>query len=165
MNFRSYSTPKNALCQVWFILAQWFWRRSRKCEMFKDGLRDRRRATGDQKSSLEHSTKKRLFSLSLLLLRPLLQFRKVFVISQCSILCSKYNCIWSARIANQTTHYLYKWVSCVNVLFGDVMIVFFLAFNRFRYSAETADWPKLKTIRIYLSLTITMRVLLTPCII
>ena len=35
---------KDALCQVWLKLAQWFWRRRLKCEKFTD-----RRTTGDQK--------------------------------------------------------------------------------------------------------------------
>ena len=26
--------PKDALCQVWLKLAQWFWRKRRKCEKF-----------------------------------------------------------------------------------------------------------------------------------
>jgi hypothetical protein len=26
---------KDDLCQVWLELAQWFWRRSKKCEKFK----------------------------------------------------------------------------------------------------------------------------------
>ena len=29
-------SPKDALCQVWLNLAQWFWRRSWKCEKFTD---------------------------------------------------------------------------------------------------------------------------------
>ena len=41
--------PKDALCQVWLKLAQWFWRRRWQCEKFTDG----RRTTGDKKSSLE----------------------------------------------------------------------------------------------------------------
>ena len=32
--------PKDALCQVWLKLAQWFWRRSWKCEKFTDGQTD-----------------------------------------------------------------------------------------------------------------------------
>ena len=43
-------SPKDALCQVWLKLAQWFWRRRCKCEKFTD-----RRTTGDQKRSLELS--------------------------------------------------------------------------------------------------------------
>ena len=47
------------LCfQVWLKLAQWFWRRRWKCEKFSDrrtDRQDRRRTTGDQKSSLELS--------------------------------------------------------------------------------------------------------------
>ena len=34
-------SPKDALCQVWLKLAQWFWRRRWKCEKFTDGLTDR----------------------------------------------------------------------------------------------------------------------------
>ena len=34
-------SPKNALCQVWLKLAQWFWRRRWKCEKFTDGQTDR----------------------------------------------------------------------------------------------------------------------------
>ena len=34
--------PKDALYQVWSKLAQWFLRRSRKCEKFTDGQTDRR---------------------------------------------------------------------------------------------------------------------------
>ena len=30
-------SPKDALCQVWLKLAQWFWRRRWKCEKFTDG--------------------------------------------------------------------------------------------------------------------------------
>ena len=52
-------SPKDALCQVWLKLAQWFWRRRWKCEKFTDRRTDRqtdrRRTTGDQKSSLELS--------------------------------------------------------------------------------------------------------------
>ena len=59
-NFES-SEPKNALCQVWSKLVQWFWRRSQKCEKFTDRqTTDRRQTDGrqtksDQKSSLELS--------------------------------------------------------------------------------------------------------------
>jgi hypothetical protein len=50
--------PKDDLCQVWLKLAQWFWRRSRKCKSLQtDGRQDKRtagrRTKGDQKSSLE----------------------------------------------------------------------------------------------------------------
>ena len=38
-----------ALCQVWLKLAQWSWRRRRKCEKL------RQQTNFDQKSSLEHS--------------------------------------------------------------------------------------------------------------
>ena len=34
--------PKDDLCQVWLKLAQWFWRRSRKCEKFTDRRTDGR---------------------------------------------------------------------------------------------------------------------------
>ena len=56
-------SPKDALCQVWLKLAQWFWRRRWKCEKFTDrqtdgqtdgrtdGRTDRQRTTGDQKFS------------------------------------------------------------------------------------------------------------------
>jgi hypothetical protein len=43
--------PKDDLCQVWWKLAQWFWRRSRKCK----SLQTDRRTTSDQNSSLELS--------------------------------------------------------------------------------------------------------------
>ena len=43
-----------ALCPVWWILAQWFWRRRWKCEKFTD-RQTVRWTTGDQKSSLELS--------------------------------------------------------------------------------------------------------------
>ena len=33
-------STKDALCQVWLKLAQWFWRRSQKCEKFTDGHKD-----------------------------------------------------------------------------------------------------------------------------
>ena len=33
--------PKDALCQVWLKLAQWFWRRRWKCEKFTDRQTDR----------------------------------------------------------------------------------------------------------------------------
>jgi hypothetical protein len=50
------SPPKDDLCQVWLKLAQWFWRRSRKCKSLQtDRQTDGRRTTGDQKSSLELS--------------------------------------------------------------------------------------------------------------
>jgi hypothetical protein len=52
-------SPKDDLCHVWLKLAQWFWRRSRKCKSLRtDGLTDGRtdrRTTGDQNSSLELS--------------------------------------------------------------------------------------------------------------
>ena len=35
-------SPKDALCQVWLKLAQWFWRRRWKCEKFTDGQTDGR---------------------------------------------------------------------------------------------------------------------------
>jgi hypothetical protein len=48
--------PKDDLCQVWLKLAQWFWRRSQKCESLQtDGRQDGRRTKGDQNSSLELS--------------------------------------------------------------------------------------------------------------
>jgi hypothetical protein len=31
--------PKDDLCQVWLKLAQWFWRRSRKCKRTTDNRR------------------------------------------------------------------------------------------------------------------------------
>ena len=34
-------TPKDALCQVWLKLAQWFWRRRWRCEKFTDRQTDR----------------------------------------------------------------------------------------------------------------------------
>ena len=34
-------SPKDALCQVWLNLAQWFWRRRWKCEKFTDRRTDR----------------------------------------------------------------------------------------------------------------------------
>ena len=34
-------SPKDALCQVWLKLAQWFWRRRWKCEKFRDRRTDR----------------------------------------------------------------------------------------------------------------------------
>ena len=33
-------SPKDALCQVWLKLAQWFWRRRWKCEKFTDRQTD-----------------------------------------------------------------------------------------------------------------------------
>ena len=33
-------SPKDALCQVWLKLAQWFWRRRWKCEKFTDRRMD-----------------------------------------------------------------------------------------------------------------------------
>ena len=44
-------SPKDALCQVWLKLAQWFWRRRWKCEKFTDGQTDRwtdRQTTDDR---------------------------------------------------------------------------------------------------------------------
>ena len=83
--------------------------------------------------------------------------RKVFM-SQCSILCSKYKCIWLARIANQTPHYLCE---CVIILFGD-------AFTGL--TGTGVQLRKLTDLRlkpygpmIYISLTITMNGLLTLC--
>ena len=40
--------PKDALCQVWLKLAQWFLRRSRKYEKFTDGRTDRQTDNGRQ---------------------------------------------------------------------------------------------------------------------
>ena len=64
-------SPKDALCQVWLKLAQWFWRKRWKCEKFTDGRTDGRtdrqrdgqterrtdrgQTKGVQKSSLELS--------------------------------------------------------------------------------------------------------------
>ena len=51
-------SPKDALCQIWLKLAQWFLRRSRKEEEFTDKRMDGQtdgRTTVDQKSSLELS--------------------------------------------------------------------------------------------------------------
>ena len=45
--------PKDALCEVWLKLAQWFCRRRWKCEKFTDS---RRQTPGDQKSSIGCST-------------------------------------------------------------------------------------------------------------
>jgi hypothetical protein len=48
--------PQDDLCQIWLKLAQWFWRRSRKCKSLQtDKLTDGRRTMGDQNSSLELS--------------------------------------------------------------------------------------------------------------
>ena len=46
------SSPKNALCQVWLKLVQWFWRRW-KCEKFMPTTTDRQQTNFVQKSSLE----------------------------------------------------------------------------------------------------------------
>jgi hypothetical protein len=41
--------PKDDLCQVWLKLAQWFWRRSQKCESLQtDGQTDRRTDDGQR---------------------------------------------------------------------------------------------------------------------
>ena len=45
-------SPKNALCQVWMKLAQWFWRRRWKCESLQTGGQKGRqtdRQTKDEK--------------------------------------------------------------------------------------------------------------------
>jgi hypothetical protein len=51
--------PKDDLWQVWLKLAQWFWRRSRKCKSLQTDRRTEgrtdRRTPGDQNSSLELS--------------------------------------------------------------------------------------------------------------
>ena len=51
--------PKNALCQVWLKLAQWFWRGRLKCEKFMTNNNnnddDGQRTNFNQKSSLEPS--------------------------------------------------------------------------------------------------------------
>ena len=60
-NKLEFPSPKDASCQVWLKLTQWFWRRKWKCEKFTDrrtdrqtdGRTDRRRTTGDQRSSFE----------------------------------------------------------------------------------------------------------------
>ena len=46
-------SPKDALCQVWLQLAQWFWRRRWKCEKFTDGRTDGQmdRQTTDNRGS------------------------------------------------------------------------------------------------------------------
>jgi hypothetical protein len=50
-------SPNNYFYQVWLKLAEWLWRRSRKCKSLQtDGQTDMQtdeRATGDQNSSLE----------------------------------------------------------------------------------------------------------------
>ena len=53
-------SSKDALCQVWLKLAQWFWKedenaKSLQTDVQTDGQTDRRRTTGDQKNSLELS--------------------------------------------------------------------------------------------------------------
>ena len=47
-------SPKDALCRVLLKLAQWFWRRSWKCEKFSDGWTDGRTGgrTDDRKAHL-----------------------------------------------------------------------------------------------------------------
>ena len=52
-NFESFE-PKNALCQVWSKLVQWFWRRSQKCEKFTD-----RRQTTDRQTTDRRTTDKK----------------------------------------------------------------------------------------------------------
>ena len=49
-------SSKDALCQVWLKLAEWFWRRKvyRRTDRQTDGRTDRQ-TIGDQKSSLELS--------------------------------------------------------------------------------------------------------------
>ena len=42
------SLPKDALCQVWLKLAQWFLRRRGKCEKFRDRRTHRRTDDGQQ---------------------------------------------------------------------------------------------------------------------
>ena len=44
------SLPNNTLSQVWLKLAQWFWRRSRKCEKFTDEQTDGQTATDNRRS-------------------------------------------------------------------------------------------------------------------
>ena len=45
LNKFEFPPPKDALCKVWLKLAQWFWRRSWKCEKFTDRQRiDSRRS-------------------------------------------------------------------------------------------------------------------------
>ena len=50
-----FSSPKDALCQVWWKLAQWFWRRSWKCKKFTnrrtDEQTDRRQMTGNHRKA------------------------------------------------------------------------------------------------------------------
>ena len=41
-------SSKDALCQVWLKLAQWFWRRRWKCEKFTDGRTDGQTDDGRQ---------------------------------------------------------------------------------------------------------------------
>ena len=41
-------SPRDTLCHVWLKLAQWFWRKRWKCEMFIDGLMDGRTDDGRQ---------------------------------------------------------------------------------------------------------------------
>ena len=52
-NFQESPTPKDALCQVWLVLAQSFWRRRWKCEKFTDRQTDGRtdRQTTDDRWS------------------------------------------------------------------------------------------------------------------
>jgi hypothetical protein len=44
--------PKNDLCQVWLKLAQWFWRRSRKCKSLQTARRTDRRQTDDRQTAI-----------------------------------------------------------------------------------------------------------------
>ena len=51
LNKHESSSPKDALCQVWLKLAQWFWRRRGKGESLQTDIRkDRWRATDDRRS-------------------------------------------------------------------------------------------------------------------
>ena len=65
INKLEFPLPKDALCQVWLKLAQWFWRRRRKCvcQVFdnnynnndNDDYNNGQGTDVDQKSSLEPS--------------------------------------------------------------------------------------------------------------
>lgn len=61
-NLKSSYLPKNALCQVWMKLAQWFWR-SRKCNKFTDRQKPNKT---DQKEKLTSGELNKLSDYSVL---------------------------------------------------------------------------------------------------
>ena len=102
LNKQESPSPKDALCQVWLKLDQWFWRRRWKCEKFTDGRTDGRtdRRTDDgrkviRKAHLSFQLRwakntRHVYLLGKNINKPLVHFYYALQ----TMLCSKFGCNW-----------------------------------------------------------------------